>query len=65
VAAAVGRRNGDERSAVFKNNASAFASASRDASSVLMRGRGMKRCLAEGAERLALFVGAVVLAKTS
>ena len=30
--------------------------------SVLMRGRGMKRCLAEGAERFALFVGAAVLA---
>jgi len=27
-----------------------------------MRGRGMKRCLAEGAERFALFVGAAVLA---
>src|SRR5262249_16111021 len=30
--------------------------------SVLMRGRGMKRCRAEGAERFALFVGAAVLA---
>ena len=30
--------------------------------SVLMRGRGMKRCLAEGAERFTLFVGAAVLA---
>ena len=30
--------------------------------SVLMRGRGMKRCLAEGAERFELFVGAAVLA---
>jgi transposase, IS5 family len=29
---------------------------------VLMRGRGMKRCRAEGAERFALFVGAAVLA---
>ncbi|HWN78102.1 MAG TPA: hypothetical protein VNN81_09515 [Bradyrhizobium sp.] len=29
---------------------------------MLMRGRGMKRCLAEGAERFALFVGAAVLA---
>ena len=27
-----------------------------------MRGRGMKRCRAEGAERFALFVGAAVLA---
>jgi hypothetical protein len=26
-----------------------------------MRGRGMKRCRAEGAERFALFVGVVVL----
>jgi IS5 family transposase len=30
--------------------------------SVLMRGRGMKRCRAEGAERFAQFVGAAVLA---
>jgi transposase, IS5 family len=29
---------------------------------VLMRGRGMKRCRAEGAERFMLFVGAAVLA---
>jgi len=29
---------------------------------VLMRGRGMKRCRAEGAERFALFVAAAVLA---
>ena len=28
----------------------------------MMRGRGMKRCRAEGAERFALFVGAAVLA---
>jgi IS5 family transposase len=27
-----------------------------------MRGRGMKRCRAEGGERFALFVGAAVLA---
>jgi len=27
-----------------------------------MRGRGMKRCRAEGAEHFALFVGAAVLA---
>ena len=27
-----------------------------------MRGRGMKRCRAEGAERFAVFVGAAVLA---
>jgi transposase, IS5 family len=27
-----------------------------------MRGRGMKRCRAEGAERFALFVGAAILA---
>ncbi len=30
--------------------------------SVLFRGRGMKRCLAEGAERFELLVGAAVLA---
>jgi transposase, IS5 family len=29
---------------------------------VLFRGRGMKRCRAEGAERFELFVGAAVLA---
>ena len=29
---------------------------------MLMRGRGMKRCRAEGAERFALFVAAAVLA---
>jgi transposase, IS5 family len=29
---------------------------------VLMRGRGMKRCRADGGERFALFVGAAVLA---
>jgi hypothetical protein len=29
---------------------------------VLIRGRGMKRCRAEDAERFALFVGAAVLA---
>jgi transposase, IS5 family len=27
-----------------------------------MRGRGMKRCLAQGAEQIELFVGAAVLA---
>jgi hypothetical protein len=31
--------------------------------SVLFRGRGMKRCLAEGRERFELWVGAAVLAK--
>ncbi|HKD71575.1 MAG TPA: hypothetical protein VKB61_05560, partial [Candidatus Acidoferrum sp.] len=30
--------------------------------SVLFRGRGMKRCLAEGRERFELWVGAAVLA---
>ena len=30
--------------------------------SVLMRGRGMKHCRAQGAERFALFVAAAVLA---
>ena len=30
--------------------------------SVLLRGRGMKRCRAEGAERFTVFVGAAVLA---
>ncbi|MCK1406111.1 hypothetical protein [Bradyrhizobium sp. 76] len=41
---------------------SAFAPASTDASSVLFRGRGMKRCLAEERDRFELWVGAAVLA---
>ena len=41
---------------------SAFRAAIEGGISVLMRGRGMKRCLAQGAEHFELFVGAAVLA---
>jgi IS5 family transposase len=44
------------------SKASAFRAGIEGRISVLMRGRGMKRCRAEGAERFALFVGAAVLA---
>jgi len=50
-----------ERSAAFKQG-QRFRAGIEGRISVLMRGRGMKRCLAEGAERFALFVGAAVLA---
>jgi IS5 family transposase len=50
-----------ERSAAFKRG-QRFRAGIEGRISVLMRGRGMKRCRAEGAERFALFVGAAVLA---
>src|SRR5436309_3056179 len=50
-----------ERSAAFKQG-QRFRAGIEGRVSVLMRGRGMKRCRAEGAERFALFVGAAVLA---
>src|SRR5438128_1299830 len=50
-----------ERSAAFKQG-QRFRAGIEGRISVLMRGRGMKRCRAEGAERFALFVGAAVLA---
>jgi IS5 family transposase len=50
-----------ERSATFKQG-QRFRAGIEGRISVLMRGRGMKRCRAEGAERFALFVGAAVLA---
>jgi transposase, IS5 family len=55
------QRQAYERSAVFKQG-QRFRAGIEGRISVLMRGRGMKRCLAEGAERFALFVGAAVLA---
>jgi transposase, IS5 family len=55
------QRQADERSAAFKQG-QRFRAGIEGRISVLMRGRGMKRCRAEGAERFALFVGAAVLA---
>jgi hypothetical protein len=50
-----------EKSAAFKQG-QRFRAGIEGRISVLMRGRGMKRCRAEGTERFALFVGAAVLA---
>jgi hypothetical protein len=50
-----------ERSPAFKRG-QCFRTGIEGRISVLMRGRGMKRCHAEGAERFALFVSAAVLA---
>jgi IS5 family transposase len=55
------QRQACERSQEFKQG-QRFRAGIEGRISVLMRGRGMKRCRAEGAERLALFVGAAVLA---
>ena len=55
------QRQAYERSAAFKQG-QRFRAGIEGRISVLMRGRGMKRCLAEGAERFTLFVGAAVLA---
>ena len=55
------QRQAYERSAVF-NQGQRFRAGIEGRISVLMRGRGMKRCRAEGGERFALFVGAAVLA---
>ena len=55
------QRQAYERSAAFKQG-QRFRAGIEGRISVLMRGRGMKRCRAEGAERFALFVGAAVLA---
>jgi IS5 family transposase len=55
------QRRAYERSAAFKQG-QRFRAGIEGRISVLMRGRGMKRCRAEGAERFALFVGAAVLA---
>ena len=50
-----------EKSPAFKQ-AQRFRAGIEGRISVLVRGRGMKRCLAEGRPRFELFVGAVVLA---
>jgi transposase, IS5 family len=55
------QRKAHEKSAAFKQG-QRFRAGIEGRISVLMRGRGMKRCRAEGAERFALFVGAAVLA---
>jgi IS5 family transposase len=54
-------RRACERSRAFKNG-QRFRAGIEGRISVLMRGRGMKRCLAQGAEHFELFVGAAVLA---
>ena len=55
------QRRDYERSAAFKQG-QRFRAGIEGRISVLMRGRGMKRCRAEGPERFALFVAAAVLA---
>ena len=50
-----------EKSRTFKN-AQKFRAGIEGRISVLLRGRGMKRCLAEGREHFELLVGAAVLA---
>ena len=55
------RREAYEKSAVFKNG-QRFRAGIEGRISVLFRGRGMKRCLAEGRDRFELWVGAAVLA---
>jgi transposase, IS5 family len=54
-------REAYERSAVFKKG-QRFRAGIEGRISVLARGRGMKRCLAEGSERFELWVAAAVLA---
>jgi transposase, IS5 family len=55
------QRRDHERSVAFKQG-QRFRAGIEGRISVLMRGRGMKRCRAEGAERFALFVAAAALA---
>jgi IS5 family transposase len=55
------RREAYEKSAVFKDG-QRFRAGIEGRISVLFRGRGMKRCLAEGRDRFELWVGAAVLA---
>ena len=55
------QRQAYERSPAFKQG-QRFRAGIEGRISVLMRGRGMKRCRAEGVERFALFVAAAVLA---
>ena len=54
-------REAYEKSREFKNG-QRFRAGIEGRISVLFRGRGMKRCLAEGRERFELWVGAAVLA---
>ena|SRR5215471_2508948 len=54
-------REAYEKSAAFKNG-QRFRAGIEGRISVLARGRGMKRCLAEGTEGFELWVGAAVLA---
>lgn len=53
-------REACQRSRAFKDG-QRFRAGIEGGISVLMRGRGMKRCLAQGAERFELLVGAAVL----
>jgi transposase, IS5 family len=55
------KRKAYEKSPVFKKG-QRFRAGIEGRISVLFRGRGMKRCLAEGHERFELWVGAAVLA---
>jgi transposase, IS5 family len=55
------KRKAYERSPAFKEG-QRFRAGIEGRISVLFRGRGMKRCLAEGRERFELWVGAAVLA---
>jgi transposase, IS5 family len=55
------QRQACERSQAFKQG-QRFRAGIEGRISVLMRGRGMKRCRTEGIERFTLFVGAAVLA---
>ncbi|HEY2227643.1 MAG TPA: transposase, partial [Xanthobacteraceae bacterium] len=54
-------REAYEKSREFKDG-QRFRAGIEGRISVLFRGRGMKRCLAEGRERFELWVGAAVLA---
>jgi transposase, IS5 family len=54
-------REAYEKSSAFKKG-QRFRAGIEGRISVLSRGRGMKRCLAEGSERFELWVGAAVLA---
>jgi IS5 family transposase len=54
-------REAHEKSPAFKKG-QRFRAGIDGRISVLFRGRGMKRCLAEGHERFELWVGAAVLA---
>jgi transposase, IS5 family len=55
------RREAYEKSPIFKDG-QRFRAGIEGRISVLFRGRGMKRCLAEGRDRFELWVGAAVLA---